>query len=105
MRTGCAPRGCMRRLTTCAAARIRAAGTAPTAPPPCSAREKATGGPDACQGDSGGPLVAGGRLIGLVSWGSGCGQAGTPGVYARVSQVVRTLERAADEPEKAPERS
>lgn len=49
------------------------------------------GGPDACQGDSGGPLVARGRLIGLVSWGSGCGWAGSPGVYTRVSEVMRTL--------------
>ncbi|GAA4820315.1 serine protease [Streptomyces ziwulingensis] len=55
------------------------------------------GGRDACQGDSGGPLMAQGKLIGLVSWGSGCGRSGKPGVYTRVSAVLRSLGRASGE--------
>jgi len=56
----------------------------------CAGEER--GGRDACQGDSGGPLVARGKLVGLVSWGSGCGRAGQPGVYTRVSEVMRALD-------------
>ena len=47
------------------------------------------GGSDSCQGDSGGPLVhygkKGPRLVGIVSFGPGCGIEGTPGTYTDVA--------------------
>lgn len=50
---------------------------------------------DACQGDSGGPLVSGGKLVGVVSWGIGCGKEGYPGVYADVPSLRSWVEKTA----------
>ncbi|KFO27592.1 Vitamin K-dependent protein C [Fukomys damarensis] len=47
---------------------------------------------DACDGDSGGPMVASFQgtwfLVGLVSWGEGCGLPNNYGIYTKVSHYL-----------------
>lgn len=50
-----------------------------------------SGGVDACYGDSGGPLIAAGRLIGITSWGSGCGRERAPGVFVRMASYAADI--------------
>ncbi|KAM6038988.1 transmembrane protease serine 12 [Chlamydotis macqueenii] len=57
-----------------------------------------SGGTDTCQGDSGGPLACYDPstnkyyLIGIASFGLGCGQPKFPGIYVRLSQYGRWIE-------------
>ncbi|CAL8118290.1 unnamed protein product [Orchesella dallaii] len=55
-------------------------------------------GHDSCQGDSGGPAACKKRtngtavLCGIISHGHGCGRAGYPGIYTRMSHYVEWIE-------------
>ena len=50
------------------------------------------GGIDTCQGDSGGGMICEVRgrqsVMGLTSWGTGCGRPNRPGVYTKVSDYL-----------------
>ncbi|XP_017297086.1 vitamin K-dependent protein C [Kryptolebias marmoratus] len=56
---------------------------------------------DACEGDSGGPMVTLYRdtwfLVGLVSWGEGCGLKDKLGVYTKVSNYNQWIRQVQDE--------
>ncbi|XP_032141252.1 transmembrane protease serine 4 isoform X5 [Sapajus apella] len=52
------------------------------------------GGVDTCQGDSGGPLMFQSdqwQVVGISSWGYGCGGPSTPGVYTKVSAYLNWI--------------
>jgi secreted trypsin-like serine protease len=79
--------------TTCSAAYAGPLSSQPITPEMLCAGAP-EGGRDSCFGDSGGPLVLGGApggppsdyvLAGLVSFGEGCAQAETPGVYTSLA--------------------
>jgi len=60
------------------------------------------GGRDACLGDSGGPMMCqrdDGKwlLLGITSNGDGCGRAGRPGVYTKVSNYLNWIANVTSE--------
>ena len=56
---------------------------------------------DACEGDSGGPMVTLYRdtwfLLGLVSWGEGCGRQDKLGIYTKVSNYHQWIQGIRDD--------
>ena len=61
----------------------------------CAGHEE--GGGDACQGDSGGPLIViengSPKMVGIMSWGIGCGRAHFYTVYTRISTFIPWMEK------------
>ncbi len=55
---------------------------------------------DGCQGDSGGPLIINNTLVGIVSWGNGCGKKNYPGVYTKVQNYVKWIRKYVPVPKK-----
>lgn len=62
---------------------------------------------DACEGDSGGPMVTLYRdtwfLLGLVSWGEGCGKVDKLGIYTKVSNYNDWIARLREEWDRRPQ--
>ncbi|XP_016007406.2 coagulation factor X [Rousettus aegyptiacus] len=61
---------------------------------------------DACQGDSGGPHVTKFKetyyVTGIVSWGEGCAQKGKYGVYTKVTNFLKWIDRSMKTKARAP---
>lgn len=53
------------------------------------------GGRDQCVGDSGGPLIHNDIVVGVCSWGYGCGSPRFPGVNTRVSRFTSWINHIA----------
>lgn len=62
---------------------------------------------DACEGDSGGPMATLYRdtwfLLGLVSWGEGCGNLDKLGVYTKVSNYIDWINKVRQDWDSPPE--
>ncbi|XP_039307262.1 soluble guanylate cyclase 89Da [Solenopsis invicta] len=64
--------------------------------------EGAEGGRDACFGDSGGPLHVKGiygqlEVVGIVSWGRGCGRPNFPGIFTKLTNYIGWLKDHLDD--------
>ncbi|KAH8324036.1 hypothetical protein KR074_008616 [Drosophila pseudoananassae] len=46
---------------------------------------------DTCEGDSGGPLICDGKVYGIVSFGTGCGEPMYPGIYTDVYLFLKWI--------------
>lgn len=61
---------------------------------------------DACEGDSGGPMVTLYRqtwfLLGLVSWGEGCGDLDKLGIYTKVSNYMDWINQVREDWDSSP---